>query len=77
MLSKNTLEYEINVPVRLLNSKNFSHRYTLISDSTFIKLGFSEIQIFQILNLWTVIFLFWKVAVKPGTLNLFYKQRPN
>ena len=29
-----TLEYEINVPVRLLISKICSHRYTLISDGS-------------------------------------------
>ena len=32
--SRSTLEYEINVPVRLLISKIFSHRYALISDGT-------------------------------------------
>ena len=37
-----TLEYEINVPVRLLISEIFSHRYALISDGTFI-----EIRIFR------------------------------
>ena len=36
-LLKVTLEYEINVPVRLSISEIFSHRYTLISDGTFIK----------------------------------------
>ena len=40
-----TLEYEINVPVRLLISEIFSHRYALISDGTFI-----EIRIFRNLN---------------------------
>ena len=33
-----TLEYEINVPVHLLISEIFSHRYALISDGTFIKI---------------------------------------
>ena len=34
-----TLEYEINVPARLLISDIFSHRYALISDGTFIDIG--------------------------------------
>ena len=38
-----TLEYEINVPVRLLISQIFSHRYAFISDGTFMKLRFSQI----------------------------------
>ena len=33
-----TLEYEINVPVRLLICQIFSHRYTLISDGMFIEI---------------------------------------
>ena len=45
---KDTLEYKINVPVRLLISQIFSHRYTLISDGTFIEIG-----IFRNLNLLT------------------------
>ena len=42
----NTLEYEINVPVRLLTFHIFSHRYALILDGTFIEIG-----IFRNLNL--------------------------
>ena len=43
-----TLKYKINVPVRLLISQIFSHRYALISDGTFIK-----IRIFRNSSLWT------------------------
>ena len=34
-----TIEYEINVQVRLLISQTFSHRYALILDGTFIEIG--------------------------------------
>ena len=43
-----TLEYKINVPVRLLISQIFSHQYAFISDGTFIEIG-----IFRNLILWT------------------------
>ena len=43
-----TLEYKINVPVRLLISQIFSHQYAFISDGTFIEIG-----IFWNLILWT------------------------
>ena len=73
-----TLEYEINVPVRLLIFEIFSHQYALISDGMFI-----EIEIFQNLNLQTfekypkikelLGCLLWKVMIRTGLLNVIVR----